>query len=406
MAPPPQRTVMFEHLSMAPPDAILGLTEAFKKDVNPDKINLGVGVYQDASGKTPILECVKAAERLILETETSKGYLGMTGIPSYTDHIPNLLFGADSEIVSNQRSAAVQTPGGTGALRVAADFVSRQFPHSKIWVSKPTWANHQNIFKAAGLQVEQYDYLNADKNGLDFDAMLASLKTIPAGDVVCLHACCHNPTGVDATTEQWGQIAEVVAERNLLPLVDFAYQGFGDGLSEDRSGLAQLIRPECELLVCNSFSKNFGLYGERVGGMTVVAANQEQAQTTLSHIKLCIRTNYSNPPKHGAAIVSTVLDSDELQTQWVGELASMRERINQMRSLFVDTLKAKGVEQDFSFITRQRGMFSFSGLTPVQVDQLKNDHSIYIVGSGRINVAGMTENNMDRLCTAIASVIG
>jgi aspartate aminotransferase len=396
---------MFESLSMAPSDAILGLTEAFKTDPNPDKINLGVGVYQDASGKTPILGCVKAAERILLDSETSKGYLGMTGIPSYTDHIPNLLFGADNEIVTNNRAASVQTPGGTAALRVAADFVFRTFPHSKIWFSTPTWANHQSIFKAAGLDVRQYDYLNADKNGLDFDAMLASLRSIPVGDVVCLHACCHNPTGVDATTEQWGQIAEVIAERKLLPLVDFAYQGFGDGLDEDRSGLAQLIRPECEILVCNSFSKNFGLYGERVGGLTVVAANHERAQTTLSHVKLCVRTAYSNPPKHGAAIVSTVLDSDELRTQWVGELASMRERINEMRQLFVETLKAKGVEQDFSFITRQRGMFSFSGLNAVQVDQLKNEHSIYIVGSGRINVAGMTKQNMDRLCSAIAAVV-
>jgi aspartate/tyrosine/aromatic aminotransferase len=396
---------MFETLSTAPPDPILGLTEAYNKDPNPDKINLSVGVYQDASGNTPILRCVKQAERRLLDEETSKGYLSIAGMSQFAGQVRDLLFGPEHEIVRSGRSATAQTPGGTGALRVAADFVKQTFPHARIWCSTPTWANHPQVFRFAGLEEKQYAYLNASKNGLDIEGMIRDLEQVPAGDVVCLHACCHNPTGVDPTTEQWERIAQVVHQRRLLPLVDFAYQGFGRGVVEDRQGLLQLCREGCELLVCNSFSKSFGLYSERVGGLTIVADSRSSAEAALSQVKTCIRANYSNPPQHGAAIVATVLADSQLRSLWEEELAQMRNRIWQMRQLFVQTLKQQGIDRDFSFIANQLGMFSFSGLTPLQVDQLRSEYSIYIVGSGRINVAGMTQQNMDRLCTAIKAVL-
>lgn len=396
---------MFEKLQMAPPDPILGLSEAFKKDAHPHKINLSVGVYQDASGKTPILETVKEAERRLLADETNKGYLGIDGLPEYGRHVREMLFGADHDIVVRKRGVTAQTPGGTGALRVAADFIAQKLKGHKIWVSNPTWANHPSIFEAAGLQVGNYPYLDAAGTGLDFAALTQALQQIPAGDAICLHASCHNPTGIDPTVEQWKQIGQILQQRQILPLVDFAYQGFAEGIDEDRAGLVALAEACPELLVCSSFSKNFGLYCERVGAMTLVAPSEEAAQIGLSHVKICIRTNYSNPPKHGGAIVAQVLSSPDLRAKWVLEVSGMRERIASMRQLFVDTLRAKGVQQDFSFITRQRGMFSFSGIKPEQVDKLRSEYGIYIVRSGRINVAGMTEANMDRLCSAIQAVL-
>lgn len=403
---------MFETLDLAPPDAILGLGEAFKKDPRANKINLSVGVYQDAGGQTPVLACVKEAERRLLASETSKGYLAIDGLAEYDRLVQQLLFsGADGtesehEILGSGRAATVQTPGGTAALRVAADLLQKKFPLARIWFSKPTWANHQSIFSAAGLRIDTYPYLDAAGQGLDFSAMLSALLQIPAGDVVVLHACCHNPTGVDPTPEQWRQIADVIDERKLLPLVDFAYQGFGDGLSEDAAGLCELCRSGRELLICSSYSKNFGLYCERVGAFTIVAANRADAQAALSHAKTCVRVNYSNPPRHGAAVVATVLGDADLRAQWEQELAAMRGRINGMRKLFVDTIQHKVPGRDFSFIARQRGMFSFSGLTAVQVDELRSKHAIYVVGAGgRMNVAGMTEANMGPICDAIAAVI-
>ena len=396
---------MFETLQMAPPDAILGLTEAFKSDPNPQKINLSVGVYKDAHGATPILEVVKEAEKRLLAQETSKSYLGIDGLPEYGQQVRELLFGTGHDIIAGQRAVTAQTPGGTGALRVAADFLKQKLGRERIWCSAPTWANHPNVFQAAGLEVEKYPYIDAAGTALDFDAMLAALENIPAGDAICLHACCHNPTGIDPTVEQWQQIGQVLQQRSVLPLVDFAYQGFAQGLEEDAAGLKQLLTVTPEALVCSSFSKNFGLYGERVGAMTLVAGTEAAAQVGLSHIKTCIRTNYSNPPKHGGAIVATVLADPALRSQWADEVASMRQRIAGMRQLFCDTMRAKGVERDFSFITQQRGMFSFSGLSPEQVDRLREEYSIYIVRSGRINVAGMTEANMPQLCDAIASVL-
>ena len=396
---------MFETLQMAPPDAILGLTEAFKNDSNPDKINLGVGVYKDAQGATPTLKAVQAAERQLVEANSGKSYLAIDGLPSYRQHIPALLWGETHPRVAENRAVSVQTPGGTGGLRVAADFLRQKAGVARMWCSKPTWANHPNIFKAAGLQVETYNYLDDSGRALDFAAMMDSLQNIPAGDAICLHACCHNPSGVDPSLEQWKEIAQTLRERKILPLVDFAYQGFGDGMDEDAAGLRTLSEAGGDLLVCTSYSKNFGLYSERIGGLTVSGDSAETVGVAHSQVKACVRANYSNPPRHGAAIVAAILSDAELRGQWEQELAEMRQRIQQMRSLFVETMKQHAPEHDFSFIARQRGMFSFSGLTRMQVDQLKSQHSIYIVGSGRINVAGMTEANMPRLCQAIAGVL-
>ncbi|HRW07515.1 MAG TPA: amino acid aminotransferase [Caldilineaceae bacterium] len=396
---------MFEQFTPAPPDAILGLTEAFKKDPNPKKINLGVGVYKDAQGRTPILASVKEAEARILQNEATKSYLGIDGSPEYTRAVQELLFGSDHPILARNRAATAQGPGGTGALRVAADFIARMFPKATVWLSDPTWPNHPSIFKAAGLGIATYPYFDAATNGVNFAAMFDAIKTIPAGDVLLLHGCCHNPTGADLNRTQWQQIAAVVAERKILPLLDFAYQGFGDGLAEDAIGMRTVCERVPEALIASSFSKNFGLYNERIGALTLVAGDATAAETALGHIKLAIRANYSNPPAHGAAIVTTVLGDPALRAQWESEVADMRERINSMRHLFVETLNEKGVDQDFSFIAHQRGMFSYSGLQPAHVKALREKHGVYIVGSGRINVAGMTESNMDYLCTAMADVL-
>ena len=396
---------MFEQFAPAPPDAILGLTEAFKKDPNPKKVNLGVGIYKDAQGRTPILVSVKRAEERILQEENTKNYLSIDGSPEYGAAVQELLFGADHEIIRSNRSITAQAPGGTGALRVAADFIATMFPGARVWLSDPTWPNHPSVFKAAGLTTAVYPYFDAANNGVAFAAMLAAIKQIPAGDVVLLHGCCHNPTGADLSLAQWQQVAAVVAERKLLPLVDFAYQGFGDGLDDDAAGLRALCTEVDELLIASSFSKNFGLYNERVGALTLVARNTDAAEKALGHIKIAIRANYSNPPAHGAAVVTTVLRDPALRAQWEAEVTEMRERINTMRHLFVETLNEKGVTRDFSFIANQRGMFSFSGLTPEHVKALREKHGVYIVGSGRISVAGMTEGNMDYLCTAIADVL-
>lgn len=396
---------MLQSVSLAPPDSILGLTEAFHKDPNPEKINLGIGVYCDETGKTPILASVREAERRILEAESSKGYLPIDGLKPYGKLVQEMLFAPGHEIVTAKRAATAQTPGGTGGLRVAADFIKKAFPEATVWLSEPTWPNHPQIFSAAGLEQKSYPYFDKAKNGLAFEAMLKALGETAAGDVVVLHGCCHNPTGIDPSPEQWQAIADTLAGRGVLPLIDFAYQGFGRGLEEDAAGLRVMARPGCELLVASSFSKNFGLYSERVGALTVVAADAENAARAQSQIKTVIRANYSNPPEHGGAIVQTILSDPGLRSQWEVELAAMRDRINGMRKLFVTTLEAKGVNADFSFITSQLGMFSFSGLNKEQVERLKKEFAVYIVGSGRINVAGMTSGNMDRLCTAIAAVM-
>ena len=396
---------MFSELLMAPPDPILGLTEAFKEDPNPEKINLGVGVYKDGQGRTPIMTVVKKAEALLLEREDTKNYMPIGGSPEYAAVVQDLLFGAGHPIIASRRAGTIHTPGGTGALRVAGDFLKTICPETTLWLSDPTWANHGGIFTAAGLKMASYPYYDHGANGLDFDAMTQALEQIPEGDAVLLHGCCHNPTGADPTPDQWRVIADIVARRGLFPVIDFAYQGLADGCDVDAQGLRAVCESSPEALICSSFSKNFGLYNERVGALTLVAADNEAVRKAISHMKVVVRRNYSNPPFHGGAIVSLVLSDAALRAEWEEEVAVIRDRINRMRRLFVDTLSAQGVDQDFSFITRQRGMFSFSGLTRAQVDRLRDEYAIYIVGSGRVNVAGMSAANMDHLCGAIATVL-
>jgi aspartate/tyrosine/aromatic aminotransferase len=392
---------MFEKLEMAPADPILGLTEAYNSDPNPAKINLGVGVYKDETGVTPIMTSVHKAEKILLDTEKSKGYLPISGAPAYGKVVRELMFGADDAYPA----ATAHTPGGTGALRVAAQFLKKFNPNAAVWVSDPTWANHNGIFGDAGFEVKKYTYYNAENKSLNFEGMLASMQQIPAGDIVILHACCHNPSGIDPTLDQWKQIAQLINDKKLLPLMDFAYQGLGRGLEEDAEGLRTVAAAVDEVVVCSSFSKNFGLYKERVGAITLKGASADDVNKAFSNLKIIIRRLYSNPPSHGGAIVTTIMNDAALRAEWEGEVAQVRGRIAEMRQLFVDTLKAKGVTQDFSFLTGQCGMFSFSGLNPDQVKTLKEKHSIYIVGSGRINVAGMTKANMDPLCTAVAEVL-
>ena len=399
---------MFEQVQPAPPDAILGLSEAFALDRNSDKINLAVGVYKDEHGRTPVLECVKEAERRILANETSKGYRPIEGSPDYAARVQRLLLGEGHALLDARRVATAHTPGGTGALRVAGDYLAANHSRPTVWLSEPTWPNHPSIFEAAGLSLQRYAYFHPQRNTLDFRAMLADLQRVDRGDVVLLHGCCHNPTGVDPTLDQWREIASVLAERGALPLIDFAYQGLGDGLDEDAAGLRALLDVVDEAVICSSFSKNFGLYNERVGAMTVVAASSDAADAVLSQVKTVIRRNYSNPPAHGGSIIATIFADESLTQAWHHELAAMRERINTMRAALTRGLDGRGVQlspEGNAFIERQRGMFTMTGLTRLQVQQLRDRHAIYVVGSGRINVAGLTPANLPRLCDALAAVM-
>jgi len=397
--------MVFQQVQPAPPDAILGLTEAYKADPRPGKINLGVGVYKDARGVTPVLESVRAAEQRLLAGPGDKSYLPIDGDAEYGRLIRDLAFGIEHPVLAAGRALTAHTPGGTGALRVAADYLKRQHPDLTVHMPDPTWANHGQIFPAAGMQTGKYAYFDREGLRVDLDGMLDSLRQVPAGDAVLLHGCCHNPTGADPSADAWRQIADVLADRGLLPVVDLAYQGFGDGLDDDAQGLRTLADAVPEMLVCTSYSKNFSLYNERVGALTVVATDADAAGAVHSHVKKAIRANYSNPPAHGAAIVRTILSDADLTAQWQTELAGMRQRINTMRQQFADTLKAVG-GPDWPFITRQRGMFSLTPLTPEQVDRLREDHAVYAVRSGRINVAGMSEDTMEPLCKAVARVVG
>ncbi|HAS6047116.1 TPA: aspartate/tyrosine/aromatic aminotransferase [Vibrio vulnificus] len=396
---------MFEKVVAAPADPILGLTEEFKKDPRAEKINLGVGIYKTEQGETPVLATVKKAEAALVETEKTKSYLTIEGTAEYALAVQKLLFGADAELINAQRAKTAQAPGGTGALRVAGEFIKRQLGDVKIWISNPTWANHHGVFRAAGLETVEYAYYNPETKDKDFAAMLADLEKASAGDVVLLHGCCHNPTGIDPTAQEWEALAKLVADKGLLPLFDFAYQGFAKGVEEDAQGLRTFAKFNKEILVASSFSKNFGLYNERVGAFTLVAESQEIAETAFSQVKAIIRSIYSNPPAHGSAVVTHILNDAALRAEWEAEVAEMRDRIQEMRELFVATLKEEGVAADFSFIQRQNGMFSFSGLNKDQVARLKEEFAIYIVGSGRISVAGMTKSNMGPLCKAIAAVL-
>ncbi len=396
---------MFESISAAPADPILGLADLFRADDRLHKINLGIGVYKDETGKTPVLTSVKKAEQYLLENETTKNYLSIDGLADFARCTQALLFGNESPIIAAERACTAQTPGGTGALRVAADFLAAQTSVKRVWVSNPSWPNHKNVFNAAGLDVCEYDYYDAANHTLNFDGMLASLQQAQAGDVVLFHGCCHNPTGIDPTAAQWQQLAALSQEKGWLPLFDFAYQGFARGLDEDAEGLRIFAASHQELLVASSYSKNFGLYNERVGALTLVAASSDAAKTAFSQVKYTIRANYSNPPAHGAAVVATILSNEALRSVWVEELTEMRQRIQRMRQLFVNTLAEKGARQDFSFIIRQNGMFSFSGLTKEQVIRLREEFGVYAVNSGRVNVAGMTPDNMSALCEAIVAVL-
>jgi aspartate/tyrosine/aromatic aminotransferase len=396
---------MFEHLDPAPPDAILGLTEAFVADPNPRKINLGVGVYKNEEGVTPVLDTVKEAERRLLAEESTKSYLPIAGSPAYGDQVQRLVFGEQSAVRAAGRAATAHTPGGTGALRVGADLLRTLAPQANVWLSTPTWANHKGVFSDAGFSTEAYPYYDAAAKAVDFSALRTALAAVPAGDVVVLHVCCHNPTGADPDMDQWRKVASLARERGWTPFLDFAYQGLADGIEEDALPLAPFAEQGIEFLLASSFSKNFGLYRERTGALTVVASDRTSADTVLGHLKLRIRRNFSNPPAHGGDIVVTVLGDPELRARWVDEVAGMRNRIRGMREALVRGLARRGVKQDFGFIERQRGMFSYSGLTDDQVEQLRREHSIYIVRGGRINVAGITPQNVDYLCEAIAGVL-
>ena len=392
---------MFEKLETAPADPILGLTEAFNKDTNPDKINLGVGVYKDESGNTPIMNCVRKAEKILVETEKTKSYLPISGSPAYGKIVAELVFGKSGKVAA----VTAHTPGGTGALRVAGEFLKKIKPGAKVWVSDPTWPNHNGIFAAAGFTLGKYPYYNRQTLSFDFDKMLAAIGAMADGDIIVLHACCHNPSGIDPDAGQWKKIAQAIKEKGVFPLVDFAYQGLGRGLEEDAQGVRILAEQVSEMIVCSSFSKNFGLYNERVGAITITAAAQEAVDKAFGHLKIVIRQIYSNPPAHGGGIVITIMNNPQLRAEWEGEVADIRRRIGEMRELFAATLKAKGVNRDFSFLTKQYGMFSFSGLDDEQVKALREKFGIYIVGGGRINVAGMTKANMEPLCAAIAETL-
>ena len=396
---------MLEKVTLAPPDPILGITEAWKKDPNPLKVNLGVGVYMDDEGRTPILKTVKAAEKIILETEATKSYLPIAGDPIYGRMVEELIFGPGAEVINSNRCRTAHTPGGTGALRVGAEFLRDFWPGVTVWVSAPTWANHKGIFAAAGFKLAEYPYYHPATRGVDFERMRETLKTVPAGEIVLLHVCCHNPSGADLSLAQWREIAAIAKARGWLPFLDFAYLGFGDGLVEDRQPLVPFMELGVEMLVASSFSKNFGLYRERTGALTVVASNATAVENAISQLRKTIRVIYSNPAAHGGLIVMEILKNPALRAQWELEVKDMCARIAGLRTQLVAKLQGCGVDQDFSFITRQKGMFSFSGLSDAQVAFLKEKKSIYLVGGGRMNVAGLSSKNIDYTAAGIAEAL-
>ncbi|GAA6205641.1 MULTISPECIES: amino acid aminotransferase [Thalassotalea] len=395
---------MFSQLKQLPADPILGLSIKFKADNNPNKIDLGAGIYKDAAGNTPVLDCVKVAEQFRVDNEASKAYLGSTGSPVFNTKMTDLILG-DHKVITENRIRTVSTPGGTGALRVAGEFIKKCTPGATIWVSNPTWANHKGVFEAAGLIVKTYPYYDYENNCLDFEGMVNALKNIPQEDAVLLHACCHNPSGMDLNQEQWQAVAEVAKDVGFMPVVDMAYQGFGTDLDSDAYGLRLMADTVEQMIICSSCSKNFGLYRERIGACSIIGRSAEAADIINSVLLSVVRVAYSMPPAHGAAIVETILSSHELTTQWHGELKEMRDRINNMRQLLVDKLKENGVERDFSFITSQNGMFSFLGIDQAQVQRLQDEFSIYIVGSSRISLAGISTDNVDYLTQSIAKVL-
>ncbi|WP_428719262.1 aromatic amino acid transaminase [Undibacterium curvum] len=401
----PASSALFSAIEMAPRDPILGITEAFNADQNPAKVNLGVGVYYDDNGKVPLLECVKKAEALLIEKYAPRTYLPIEGLAAYDRAVQDLVFGADSAVVTEKRAVTAQAIGGTGALKLGADFLQRFSPQSQVFISDPSWENHRALFESAGFTVNNYPYYDANTRGVNFEAMLAALQEMPAASIVLLHACCHNPTGADLSAEQWTQIIEVVTSRGLIPFLDMAYQGFGDGIEADGQVVRRFAAAGGPLFVSNSFSKSFSLYGERVGALSIVAASAEEAGRIMSQLKRVIRTNYSNPPFHGGQVVATVLSTPELRQLWEEELAGMRVRIREMRAAFVSKLKEQAPAQQFDFVMQQRGMFSYSGLSKEQVGKLRETNSIYAVDTGRICVAALNSKNIDKVIAAIASVL-
>ncbi|MCF6457139.1 MAG: amino acid aminotransferase [Pseudoalteromonas spongiae] len=395
---------MFANLKPLPTDPILGLMAKYRQDTNPNKIDLGVGVYKTEQGDTPILSCVKKAEAFRLENETSKSYIGLAGDLGFCAKMESLLLGEHKALLEN-RVRTAQAPGGTGALRVAAEFIAKANPNASVWVTTPTWANHIGLFSAAGLTVKEYPYYDYENKGLLFDEMMATLKTVPKGDIVLLHACCHNPSGMDLNAEQWQQVADLAKEVGFTPLIDIAYQGFGTSLEQDAAGLRLLAETVDEMIICSSCSKNFGLYRERIGACSIISESSAVADVANSVLLSVVRSIYSMPPAHGAAIVDTILGSEELTAEWHQELAEMRNRINGLRSTIVEALHSRGVAQDFSFIEKQHGMFSFLSITPEQIERLQKEYSIYIVGSSRVNVAGVSQANLDYFADAVATVI-
>ena len=396
---------MFSAVEMAPRDPILGLNEQFNADTNPNKVNLGVGVYFDDNGKLPLLQCVQTAEKAMMDKPTARGYLPIDGIAAYDAAVKSLVFGADSEPVKSGRVATVQGIGGTGGLKIGADFLKKLNPNAKVLISDPSWENHRALFSNAGFTVETYRYYDAATRGVDFAGMLADISAAPAGTIILLHACCHNPTGYDITAAQWDQIIAAIKAKNLVSFLDMAYQGFGNGISEDGAVIGKFVAAGLDFFVSTSFSKSFSLYGERVGALSVLCASKEEADRVLSQLKIVIRTNYSNPPTHGGAVVAAVLNNPELRALWEKELGEMRVRIKAMRQKLVDGLKAAGVKQDMSFITQQIGMFSYSGLSKDQMVRLRSEFGVYGTDTGRMCVAALNSKNIDYVCQAIAKVM-
>jgi aminotransferase len=394
---------VFEHVQLAPADPILGLTEAFKADERTSKVNLGIGVYLDEQGRLTLMECVRAAEERLAAEAKPHAYLSIDGLPEYVRLTRELVFSADSPAVTENRIATAQSLGGTGALKVGADFIATLNPGGAVLISDPSWENHRAIFTRAGFTVGTYRYYDAEAKGIDVDGMIADLKAAQPGTVVVLHACCHNPTGYDLSPEQWGQVITVIADRELIPFLDMAYQGFGTGLAEDGAVISRFVAAGLPVFVSTSFSKSFGLYGERTGALHIVCGTAEEARNVLSQVKICIRTNYSNPATHGAAIVADVLGNPDQRASWEAELGRMRDRIKQMRIRLVEGLRAEGIE-DMDFIAQQAGMFSYSGLTRDQMLALRHDHGIYGTEKGRMCVAALNDSNLETVAKAIAAV--
>ena len=396
---------IFAAVEMAPRDPILGLNEAFNADPRTTKVNLGVGVYFNDNGKIPLLGAVRAAEATRLEAQPPRGYQPIDGLAAYNKAVQALLFGQDSPLIANAQAITVQALGGTGALKIGADYLKQLTPVSTVYISDPSWENHRALFEAAGFKVDTYPYYDAATGGVAFDATLAKLKSLPAGAIVVLHACCHNPTGADLTDSQWDDVVAACRERALIPFLDMAYQGFAEGIEPDAAAVRKFAASGLQFFVSSSFSKSFSLYGERVGALTLVTASKDEAARVLSQVKRVIRTNYSNPPTHGGAIVAAVLTSPELRQQWEDELAAMRTRIREMRKGLAERLAERGVKRDLSFVTNQRGMFSYTGLSAAQVETLRTESGIYAVSTGRICVAALNSRNLDYVADALAKAM-